>query len=45
MYEEGLELNDITFVSLLLVCRLGCLVDDGTHYYAPMVTIYTIFAK
>jgi len=24
MYEEGLEPNDITFVCLLLVCRLGC---------------------
>ncbi len=45
MYEEGLELNGITFVSLLLVCRLGCLVDEGTHYDAPMVTIYMIFAK
>jgi hypothetical protein len=45
MYEEGLELNDITFVSLLLVCRLECLVDEDTHYFAPMVTIYMIFAK
>ncbi len=42
---EGVEPNEITFVSLLSACRLAGLVDEGMHCYTSMITIYKISAK
>lgn len=45
MVEECVEPYVITFVCLLSICRIASLVDEGMHWYASMITIYTISAK
>jgi pentatricopeptide repeat protein len=45
MCEEGVQPNDVTFVSLLSACSHEGLVDEGMWCYASMVTEYMISAK
>jgi hypothetical protein len=42
---EGVQPNDITFVSLLSACSHGGLVDEGMCVFASITTIYMVSAK
>jgi pentatricopeptide repeat protein len=44
MCEEGIQKNDITFVSLLSACSHAGLVDEGLHYFESMSSVYSISA-
>ncbi len=45
MCKEGVQPDDITFISLLSACSHAGLVDEGMRCYASMVTDYMISAK
>ncbi|CAM6079031.1 unnamed protein product [Sphagnum tenellum] len=42
MCEKGVEIDKITFVSLLSACSHGGLVDEGLHYFESMHLVYGI---
>jgi pentatricopeptide repeat protein len=44
MCEKGVEIDKITFVSLLSACSHGGLVDEGLHYFESMHLVYGISA-
>ncbi len=45
MCEDGLEIDNVTFVSLLSACSHAGLVDEGLHYLESMSIVYSIPAK
>jgi pentatricopeptide repeat protein len=45
MCKEGVQPDDITFITLLSACSHAGLVDEGMRCYASMVTDYMISAK
>jgi len=45
MCQEGVEPDDITFISLLSACSHAGLVDEGMCYYDSMSKIYMVSAK
>ncbi len=42
MCDEGVEINNVTFVSLLSACSHAGLVDEGVHYFGSMSSVYHI---
>ncbi len=40
MCEEGVDINNFTFVSLLSACSHAGLVDEGLHYFQSMGLVY-----
>jgi pentatricopeptide repeat protein len=44
MCEKDIEINDITFVSLLSACSHAGLVDEGLHYFDLMSSHFSISA-
>jgi pentatricopeptide repeat protein len=42
MCEQGVEIDDITFLSLLSACRHAGLVDEGLCYFKSMNSVYGI---
>jgi pentatricopeptide repeat protein len=45
MCEEGVHLDDATFVCLLSTCSHACFMDRGLCFYVLMTTIYRILEK
>jgi len=45
MCEEGVQLNDIIFICLILACSHAGLVDESMRCYVSMTKVYMIFAK
>ncbi len=44
MCEEGLDIDKITFISLLSACSHGALVVEGLHYFESMTAVFNISA-
>ncbi|CAK9857649.1 unnamed protein product [Sphagnum jensenii] len=42
MCEEGVEVNEVTFICLLSACNHAGLVDEGLHYFSLMASDYNI---
>jgi pentatricopeptide repeat protein len=40
--EEGVEVNEVTFICFLSACSHAGLVDEGLHYISLMVSDYNI---
>jgi pentatricopeptide repeat protein len=45
MYEEGLQVDDVSFVCLLSACSHAGLVDEGICYFDSMGSVYKISAR
>ncbi|CAM6099771.1 unnamed protein product [Calypogeia fissa] len=42
MHQEGVEMDGVTFVSLLSACSHAGLVDEGLHYFESMSAVFGI---
>jgi pentatricopeptide repeat protein len=44
MCQQGVKINDVTFVCLLSACSHAGLADEGLHYFDSMGSVYCISA-